>query len=134
MRNDSELVLLLVLVLSGLSWFVMKAAWIAASAAVRAVRGKEDEHPVDWHGQAPPACRACGYDLRGSPEHCPECGTKLDPLDAAIVRYMIRLGPTPIGQGDGRGRGEAPPPDGRWSLRIRPGRRGELKHPVGRSR
>ena len=127
MRNDSELVLLLVLLLSGLSWFVMKAAWLAASAGVRALRPKEeDEHPVDWHGQTPPTCRACGYDLRGSPNHCPECGTKLDPLDAAIVRYMIRLGPTPIG-------GNAPP-DGRWSFRIRPGRRGELKHPVGRSR
>ena len=119
MRNDSELVLLLVMLLSGLSWFVMKAAWLAASAAVRAIHGKEDEHPVEWHGQAPPTCRACGYDLRGSPDQCSECGTPLDPLDSAIVRYMIRLGPTPIGGGT---------PEGRSSFRIRPGRRGELKH------
>ena len=122
MRNHSELVLLLVLLLSGLSWFVMKAAWLAASAAVRAIHGKEDEHPVEWHGQAPPTCRACGYDLRGSPDRCSECGTPLDPLDSAIVRYMIRLGPTPIGG--------APSREGRWSFRVRPGRRGELKHPV----
>ena len=118
MRNDSELVLLFVLVVSGLSWFIFKAVYLVAAAVVREACRKADEHPLDWHQQSPPTCRGCGYDLRGSPEHCPECGTPLDPLDSTIVRYMMSLGPRPVGQA---------PEAGRWSFRARPGRRGELK-------
>jgi hypothetical protein len=118
MRNDSELVLLFVLVVSGLSWFIFKAVYLVAAWMVREMLRKVDEHPLDWHQQAPPTCRGCGYDLRGSPEHCPECGRPLDPVDSTIVRYMISLGPRPVGQA---------PETGRWSFRARPGRRGELK-------
>ena len=92
MRNDSEAVLLTVLIVSGAAWFVIKALWLIAAAVVRAMQPKPEEHPVEWHGQAPPVCRVCGYDLRGSPEHCSECGAPLDPVDATIVRYMISLG------------------------------------------
>jgi hypothetical protein len=126
MRNDSELVLLLVLVISGLSWFIIKALWMVGSAAVTSVaaglRRQTEEHPVEWHGQAPPVCRCCGYDLRGSPERCSECGARLDPLDSTIVRYMIRLGHEPA----------VPSPEGnrgpKVRFRFRPGRRGELKY------
>ena len=118
MRNDSELFLLFVLVVSGLSWFIFKAVYLVAAAVVREACRKVDEHPLDWHQQAPPTCRGCVFDLRGSPENCPECGAPLDPLDSTIVRYMMRLGHQPVGQ--------APEP-GRWSFRARPGRRGELK-------
>ena len=126
MRNDSELTLLLVLVLSGMSWFVIRFIWFVGESIVRAVRASfpRDEHPIDWHGQAPPVCKSCGYDLRGSPERCSECGAKLDPLDSAIVRYMISLGPTPVGQPAGQ-RAEA---GARVSFSARPGRRGELKY------
>jgi hypothetical protein len=128
MHNDSELMLLLVLVISGLSWFIIKALWMIGSAAVStassALKGQAEEHPVEWHGQAPPVCRSCGYDLRGSPERCSECGAKLDPLDSTIVRYMIRLGHEPA---------EASPegnPGPKVRVRFRPGRRGELKYRV----
>ena len=121
MRNDSELTLLLVLVLSGMCWFVIRFLWFVGESVVGAVRAslpKPEEHPLDWHGQPPPVCKSCGYDLRGSPERCSECGAPLDPVDSTIVRYMISLGPTPVG---------AVSPEGRWSFRLRR-RRGELKH------
>ena len=127
MRNDSELTLLIVLVLSGMSWFVIRFLWFVGESVVRSFRAAfpREEHPLDWHGQAPPVCKGCGYDLRGSPERCSECGEKLDPLDSAIVRYMISLGHTPVGQPAGR-RAEATP--ARVSFVARPGRRGELKY------
>ena len=127
MRHDSELTLLTVLVLSGMSWFVIRFFWFIGESIVRSVRAAfpHEEHPIDWHGQAPPVCKSCGYDLRGSPEHCSECGAKLDPLDSAIVRYMISLGPTPVGQPAGQ---RPQPGDVRVSFRARPGRRGELKY------
>lgn len=122
MRNDSELTLLLVLVLSGMSWFVIRFFWFIGESIVNSFRSvfPRDEHPIDWHGQAPPVCRACGYDLRSSPERCSECGTPLDPVDSTIVRYMISLGHTPV-------HSEATPAGGRWGFRLRR-RGGELKY------
>lgn len=126
MRNDSELTLLLVCLLSGMCWFLIRFVWFVGESVVAAIAGATrgadcpDEHPVDWHGQSPPVCRSCGYDLRGSPERCSECGAPLDPVDSTIVRYMIRLGPTPLNQ-------KAADPNGGCRLRLRR-RRGELKY------
>jgi len=128
MRNDSELTLLLVCLISGTAWFVIRFLWLVGESVVRAFLPewyRPEEHPLDWHGQAPPRCRHCGYDLRGSPEHCSECGAKLDPVDSAVVRYMISVGPTPVRAQVGR---RPDPSQPEVLFRSRPGRRGELKY------
>ena len=92
MRNDSELTLLIVMVLSGMCWFVIRFLWFVGESVVGAVRAslpKPEEHPLDWHGQPPPVCRSCGYDLRGSPERCSECGAELDPV--LHLRAQVRV-------------------------------------------
>jgi hypothetical protein len=133
-RNDSELTLLTVLVLSGMCWFVIRFLWFVGESVVGAVKAalpKPEEHPLDWHGQPPPVCKSCGYDLRGSPERCSECGAELDPVDSAIVRYMISLGHTPVGQPPGRK--PEPPGEPCVAFSARPGRRGELKYRATRA-
>jgi predicted amidophosphoribosyltransferase len=107
-------------------WFVIRFLWFVGESVVYAVKAalpKPEEHPVDWHGQPPPVCKACGYDLRGSPDRCSECGAELDPVDSAIVRYMISLGHTPVGQA-----AEKKPPEPGRPCVVFGRRRGELKY------
>jgi hypothetical protein len=47
--------------------------------------------PLTDYGITPPCCRHCGYDLRASPDHCPECGNATDRLDGTIIRYLMSL-------------------------------------------
>jgi hypothetical protein len=47
--------------------------------------------PQRDYGIMPPTCRHCGYDLRSSPQHCPECGNAIDKLDDTIIRYLMSL-------------------------------------------
>lgn len=46
---------------------------------------------AEWPHVPPPKCGRCGYDLRASPERCPECGTPLDRVDGTIVKYLMSL-------------------------------------------
>lgn len=49
-------------------------------------------HPTETeYGVTPPLCRGCGYDLRASPDVCPECGASVDRMDATIIRYLMTL-------------------------------------------
>jgi hypothetical protein len=52
--------------------------WLGAAIRVVFVRRRS-------RGEGPPvSCPTCGYDLRATPNRCPECGTIVDPSPAPI--------------------------------------------------
>jgi hypothetical protein len=43
------------------------------------------------YGITPPTCTFCHYDLRATPDYCPQCGQAVDRVDGTIIRYLISL-------------------------------------------
>ena len=62
---------LIVLALIGGPWvvigFIMASRLLLTTGSAAAQR---------FTSQGPGACRRCGYDLRATPERCPECGAR----------------------------------------------------------
>lgn len=67
---------------------LLVAAFVGLLALVRHLRYRPAETEF---GVTPPVCAHCGYDLRASPDHCPECGHRVDPLDRTIIQYLMYL-------------------------------------------
>ena len=58
----------------GHRWHVFVPHWAVALALLPAPIWWLGRHRIDRHRRRHGLCRACGYDLRESPDRCPECG------------------------------------------------------------
>lgn len=47
-------------------------------------------YPYGWRRREITHCE-CGYDLRASPEYCPECGRKTPKMVGLLARYRMRV-------------------------------------------
>jgi protein-S-isoprenylcysteine O-methyltransferase Ste14 len=63
----------------GPAWVPLAAFVLLAVAAYVAWAGRRRAARSEW--EAAGRCPACGYDLRATPERCPECGAVPDRRD-----------------------------------------------------
>jgi hypothetical protein len=57
-------------------WEVMVPCWLMFVASACLTTWAAWRPVREWHARRlrPGACRTCGYDMRATPERCPECG------------------------------------------------------------
>jgi prepilin signal peptidase PulO-like enzyme (type II secretory pathway) len=80
----------ILLIIGGLLALIVSfpVAYVSLLWLIRRLRRRSAEFEF---GVEPPTCPHCHYDLRASPDHCPECGHPVPPLDRIIIQYLIRL-------------------------------------------
>src|SRR5947208_15328734 len=78
----------LLLVLAPVSIVMLLACALSVARLIRRHWLKRHAREAEY-GVVPPLCKGCGYDLRASPDVCPDCGTPVARMDGTTIRYVI---------------------------------------------